>query len=259
MNFEERKAEIFRRGNARIAAKKRKKRIVLGAVVPVLLVALLAFPVDRLLGSAKGEEKATAIQMENQPSIAPGEQPAPQATYPELQPDDNLLSPILRDNPQETGLETLYLTPPNIYVYSPEGTRIQAMDVGYWWEVEFLGSTTGVVAESPDIFSPGVVEVRIDTCYGFLIVDVSNYMPAKVDSLYWSIDTIGKGSDADRKSNSASLSFGKDMEQYIPNHDFNLSKNLYRLDLAPGENLYRINIQWPNGYATYSFRANYKE
>lgn len=259
MNFEERKAEILRRANGRIAAKKRKKRIILGAVVPVLLVAVLAFPVGRLLGTAKGEEKATAIQMENQPSIAPGEHPAPQSTYPELQPDDNLLSPILRDDPLETGLETLYLTPPNIYLYSQEGEMIQAVELGHSWKYSFLGLESHSKSEHGDALYPGMVDVQLSTSHGYLILDASNLKPTSVDAEYWSVTSIGKESAFYSKGSEASLYFDEGNDQLFPTSSFTLSSNLYRLELAPGENIYQIQIQWHNGTVYCSFRVNYKE
>jgi hypothetical protein len=262
MNFEERKAEIFRRANGRIAAKKRKKRLILGAVVPVLLVAVLAFPVGRMLGSAKGEEKATAIQMENQPSIAPGDHPAPQATCPELDLESILQSsesPTFRDDPLDTSLDILYHLPPDIYLYSQEGERIQAMQVSYFWIQVVDGQEISTVQESPDILEPGVVDKQIDTSYGYLILDASNLKPTSVDAEYWSITAIGKESAFNTKGNEASLYFDEGNDQLFPSSSFTLNSNLYRLELAPGENIYQIQIQWPNGTVYCSFRVNYKE
>lgn len=262
MNFEERKAEILRRGNARIAAKNRKKRIILGSVVPVLLVALLAIPVGSILGNAKGEEKATAIQMENQPSIAPGEHPAPQATCPEISPDSSLQSnksPTFRDDPLDTSLDILYHLPPDVYLYSQEGEKIQAMQVSYFWIQVVDGQEIGTVHESPDILQPGVVDEQIDTSYGYLILDASNLKPTSVNAEYWSITAIGKESAFYSKGNSASLYFDEGNDQLFPSSSFTLSSNLYRLELAPGENIYQIQIQWPIGTAWFSFLANYEE
>ena len=270
MNFEERKAEIFRRANGRIAAKKRKKRIVLGAVVPVLLVAVLAFPVGRLLGSAKGEEKATAIQMENQPSIAPGEEtiPFPQVTYPELVLNDN--SPgvppgssmgrytIGRDPRGNWNLGFFYQTPPDLWLYSLEGDVVKAQEVGYYWTNKILFGGNSAVSESPDILSPGVVDVQIHTSYGYLVLDASNYMPWDVDAEYWSAGVIGKESYYDGNSKEAYLCF--DGNQWLPaSTDFFPSQKLYRLNLRPGDNIYHISIQWPKGGASYCFRVNYEE
>ncbi|MBQ6889498.1 MAG: hypothetical protein IJN53_00500 [Oscillospiraceae bacterium] len=272
MNFEERKAEIFRRGNARIAAKKRKKRIILGAVVPVLLVALLAFPVGRLLSSAKGEEKAPAILMENQPSIAPGEQPAPQATYPELVLNDNTqpFSPgvppgssmgrftIGRDPRGNWNLGFFYQTPPDLWLYSLEGDVVKAQEVGYNWTNKILFWENSTVSESPDILSPGVVDVQIHTSYGYLVLDASNYMPWDVDAEYWSASVLGKESFFDGNGQSAFLAF--DENQWLPaSTDFFPSQKLYRLNLRPGDNIYHISIQWPKGGASYCFRVNYEE
>ena len=259
MNFEERKAEILRRGNARIAAKKRKKRIILGAVVPVLLVALLAFPVGRLLSSAKGEEKAPAIIMENQPSVAPGEHPAPQATCPELDLESILQSsesPTLRDDPL---VDIFYNLPPDIYLYSQEGEMIQAVELGHSWKSSFLGLESHSKSEHGDALYPGMVDVQLSTSHGYLILDASNLKPTSVDAEYWSITAIGTESAFNTKGNEASLYFDEGNDQLFPNSSFTLSSNLYRLELAPGENIYQIQIQWPNGTVYCSFRVNYKE
>ena len=270
MNFEERKAEILRRANGRIAAKKRKKRIILGAVVPVLLVAVLAFPVGRLLGTAKGEEKATAIQMENQPSIPPDEEtiPFPQVTYPESVLHDN--SPgvppgssmgrftIGRDPRGNWNLGFFYQTPPDLWLYSLEGDVVKAQKVGYYWTNKILFGENSTVSESPDILSPGVVDVQIHTSYGYLVLDASNYMPWDVDAEYWSASVLGKESFFDGNGQSASLFF--DGSQWLPAcTDFFPSQKLYRLNLRPGDNIYHISIQWPKGGASYCFRVNYEE
>ncbi len=57
MNFEERKAEILRRSDERIAKRKRNRRIGLSVALPVLMVAVLAVPAAKLLPESK-EEKA---------------------------------------------------------------------------------------------------------------------------------------------------------------------------------------------------------
>ncbi len=262
MNFEERKAEIFRRANGRIAAKKRKKRIILGSIVPVLLIALLAIPVGSMLGSAKGEEKAPAIQMENQSSIAPGEHPAPQATWPELDLESGLQSsePLtLGDDPLNTSLDILYHLPPDIYFYSQEGDKIQPMQVSYFWIQVVDGQEIGTVSESLDILQPGVVDEQIDTSHGYLILDASNLKPTSVDAEYWSITAIGTESAFYSKGNNASLYFDEGNDQLFPSSSFTLSSNLYRLELAPGENIYQIQVQWPKGTAWFSFLANYEE
>ncbi len=256
MNFEERKAEIFRRANGRIAAKKRKKRIILGAVVPVLLVAVLAFPVSRLLGSAKGEEKSTAILMENQPSIAPGEHPAPHATYPEISPDSSLQSnesPTFRDDPLNTDLDILYHLPPDVYLYSLDKEKLLLVPYSGSWTYEQSGQNFTVD------FSPAVSKIEMDTCCGYLILDVSCLVPRQV---YGSVTDSGKASAL----NIQALTSEEDVGYlgYIPESNFSftsysMASYLYLIELKPGENLYSIVIDWPNGSMRYDFTVNYKE
>lgn len=255
MNFEERKAEIFRRGNARIAAKKRKKRIILGAVVPVLLVAVLAFPVSQVLGSSK-EEKALAIQMENQPSIAPGDYPVPQATYPELQPDSGLQpcdSDTLNDDPLDTSLDILYHLPPDVYLYSLEKKKIQLIPYSGSWTYEQSGQDFTID------FSPAVSKVEIDTCCNYLILDVSCLMPKQV---YGSVTDGGEASALSIRA----LTDEEDVGYlgYIPKSNYSfasysLASYLYLIELKPEENHYSIVIDWPNGSVRYDFAVNYKE
>ncbi len=254
MNFEERKAEIFRRANGRIAAKKRKKRIILGAVVPVLLVAVLAFPISRML-SNPGEEKAPAIQMENQSSIAPGEHPAPQATYPEISPDSSLQSnesPTFRDDPLDTSLDILYHLPPDVYLYSLDKEKIQLIPYSGSWTYEQSGQNFTVD------FSPAVSKVEMDTCCGYLILDVSCLMPKQV---YGSVTDGGKTSSLNIQ---ALTDEDVGYLNYIPESNFSfssysLASYLYLIELTPGENHYSIVIDWPNGSVRYDFAVNYKE
>lgn len=261
MNFEDAKAEIFRRGNARIAAKKRKKRILLGAAIPVLLVALLAFPVSRLLrGSAK--EKAPALLMENQDAIAPGSTPAPGTTFPENRPESNPQScgsSVLNEDPAKTSLDISYILPPDVYLHSAEGEKLQPMQSGYCWIQITHGQEVTSVAESPDILQPGVVDRQITTNCDYLLLDASNYVPQNVEARYWSTSVIGIESYYTSNGSAASIYSDEGNDQELLSNSFTLSSNLYRLELVPGENIYELEIQWPNGTVFCCFRVNYEE
>lgn len=241
MNFEERKAEILRRGNARIAAKKKKKRIILGAVIPVVLVALLALPVHHLLQGRKAEEKAALLQMEAiaEVSDSSNKQKHPQITV-------NETSKVEPGNP--AGFP---IAPPDVKLYSHDGFHIQPMNAGYRW--------LNTISEGPNIFYPGMVEVRIDTQYGYLILDASAYAPTNVYAECWDISMIGSEHHYSMDSLSLDIFYDPNCGELIPGGDHGLSKHLYKIGLKPGENIYLIHIQWPTGSASYSFRANWED
>ncbi len=252
MNFEDRKAEILRRSDARIASRKRKRRMVLGAVIPVALVAVLAYPVSRLFSdTGKAEKDPTlmsapstfhqfaaatspeSVVFDNASSQQPADKPV-RGTLPPCTTGAALANPGLPTDGASS-------QPPAIAITSYEGESISPNLIGYMWPCEKDGTIT--LMENAIYYR---TSVRIHSQYPALELDFGDQSPLNVVAQCWNLAEVSSDEIVDGQALSAEL--------YVPFGEDRQSEP-YKITGKSGDYLYQITVTWPQGTGWYVFRA----
>ncbi len=276
MNFDERKAEILRRGEAKIAARKRKKRIILGTVIPVALVAVLALPFSQLSGRSK---KEASLTMEGLPHFTQ----AVAEMCPELLETNNALAndkvcetaPEIDPEFSYTGADGKYNTlplcttsgelyaeparplednfpsePPAITVTTADGNTVSPMIVGQCWLTLVDGKIMHRISKDLNVLYPGVVNVTITTQGQTLTLDTRTLPPSEVRVECWPTSQITKDFQY-----ASSASQGVTVTRLPQQEDSSLPHDLFEIQLKPGSYVYRVYIEWSCGSASYAWIA----
>ncbi len=243
MNFEERKAEILRRSQLRIAQRKRSQRIALGLGSSALVLALAALPLTRLsqrsgnleshLGSFPAHIGQT--QPENMQEVL-----TTQATT-QLQLSDEANAPLTSAaNEADPG----WSQPPACRLTTVEGARVSAALGGYYWEITTDGHTNALICDAPHPLDASFPMPSVTTAAPTLQLDRFSMAPARITCQCWPQESIGSFSTAPE---AVTVS---DSQALI---------------LLPGTYIYELSICWEpeasgvGGTVTYAFLATYEE
>lgn len=243
MNFEERKAEIFRRSEEISARRKRKKRIIMGTLVPAMLVAVLAFPTSRILG--KDGEKGN-FQLSGKEGGSSTIDDSPAATIPTDEMPNVTAYPEL--NSPAKDLETIPGCPPAITLTTAEG------DIKFPGLVRFLlpdpengEAENNRLQDIAFLLRPGAVKTELTTQSQTLVLDMAELAPEKITVECWPVSDIA-----------ADLGIDLPLSQavYIAKQSAdNADRSLYEIRLLPGSYIYRLSLEWSWGYVSYAFIA----
>ncbi len=250
MNFEERKAEIFRRSDARIAKRKRNRRIALGVCIPVaVLVIALPFALNR-----GGLETTPGTQMmaaaENAPAYTATNEKFTNATKDGLAsvPVQDEMASVPTTSP-DTG-ELSFQKPPQITVFSGEGPAFSVSGGYFYWEYTENGMTVCSKASPVHPLDPKFPRPQFTTETPTVTLDTSSALSGWVVAEAWPVSSLG---DYDAKSLPVTVNTFPNPANWLLTHD------LHQVELLPGEYLYKVTIRWPQGQAFYCFQANYEE
>ncbi len=263
MNFEERKAEIFRRGQQQIAQRRRKRRMILGAVVPIALIAVLTVPA---IGLLEGMHKKEAPRQMGSLQLSRGDKesislhnptaPAtPQETVPEIDFGYSFhgnasadISPLpeLRDDPMVSE-DIPYSDPPAITITTAEGASGSPIVISRCWPIVEGGKAYGYSTQkAANVLYPGVVNIAVTTKQLTLELDTLAVAPSSITVECWPTSEISleynRVQPASQSVSAVALSQGE-------------NQCLYKIGLLPGSYVYQVHLDWPFGFATYAFIA----
>ncbi len=261
MNFEERKAEILRRGRAKIARQKRKKRIILAAlVIPVALVAALSLPAGRLL-QGKSEEKTSQQMSFNQvdKELMADEKErldtSASNSAAEVDPEYTIRetnAPVIATQPELAEIpmvseSILYASPPAITLTTAESASQVPMVVSQYWPIFNDGKAEGYyVQKALNVLYPGVVNVSLTTQSQTLTLDALAVAPSSVAVECWPTSSISQDLSRNQPPSKGVSVVGLPQEG---------GQVLYHIELLPGSYVYQIHLNWAFGSASYAFIA----
>lgn len=242
MNFEERKAEILRRSQARIARRRRNQRIALSVAGSALVLALAAVPLTRL-GRRSGNSESL---LEPFPVHTGGTRPenmqeavTPQTTTQQL--SDEVHTPLTTVTNEEV---RNWNQPPACRLTTAEGASVPAAMGGYYWEITTDGHTNAVICDALHPLDANFSMPSVTTAAPTLQVDGFSIAPARITCQCWPQEDLGNFSTAPE---TVTVSDSQ------------------TLTLLPGTYIYELSICWEpeasgvGGTVTYAFQATYEE